>query len=40
VVVSLGFAALLIGLVAADVATRNVEPARVQPPRTDKFYVR
>jgi cytochrome c oxidase subunit 4 len=40
VVVSLGFAALLIGLVAADVATRQVEPARVQPPRTDKFYVR
>ena len=40
VVVSLGFAALLIGLTAADVATRHVVPARVRPPQTDKFYVR
>jgi cytochrome c oxidase subunit 4 len=40
VVVSFGFAALLIGLTAADVATRHLEPARVQPPQTDQFYVR
>ena len=40
VLVSLGFAALLIGLTAADVATRDTSPAGDEPPRGDPFYVR
>jgi cytochrome c oxidase subunit IV len=40
VLVSVGFAVLLISLTAADVASRDTMPAQVQPPETERFYVR
>lgn len=40
VLVSLMFVALLVGLTAADVATRQTFPARLQPTSTQEFYTR
>src|SRR5579883_634434 len=40
VLVAVGFAALLIGLTAADVASRHTFQAKMKPPQLDTFYVR
>ena len=40
VLVSLLFVGLLVGLTAADVATRRTFPARVEPPINEAFYSR
>ncbi len=40
VLVSVLFVSLLVGLTAADVATRHTFAQRTRPPETERFYVR
>jgi cytochrome c oxidase subunit 4 len=40
VLVGVGFTALLIGLTAADVATRHTFPAHTERPASERFFVR